>query len=223
MKLLFNRKFPETEAEDVRFLFERQEAQILSLQLQLKQQEMRGELSKLRALEDLEHGRVLEREADMRANDQERIDAWIQDVKKSHQVEKEHLQQQITILEKAAISRRKVSPRKRELAKVTHVHSGRVDITDSETSDSAGDQNMVIPVFSAAQATTLSTHALPLSDSDVVPTSSPTDFPNTQGMLFPLVSAPLASSTSTARMVSSSGGTPHSSLNPFENGTIARE
>ena len=66
------------------------EERISHLERELEQAEMRGELATLRALEKLrvEHSHALEREA-------ERMEAWIKDLKESHDREKAQLQGKI--------------------------------------------------------------------------------------------------------------------------------
>ena len=81
------------EAVEAREHADNQEARAMSLQRELEQQKMCGELAKFRALEDLraEHKRELEREEELRASEQRRMDALLQEVKNSHLAEKEHL------------------------------------------------------------------------------------------------------------------------------------
>ena len=63
--------------------------------------ETRGELTRLRALEQLrqEHQLVMNREAELLYAEQQRWDTFLEDLRHSHQVEKDQLQRRIAILE----------------------------------------------------------------------------------------------------------------------------
>ena len=67
------------------------------LEQELEHEQLRGEVNKLRALEDLrlEHQRAVEREALQRAAERRRMDEWMNDVRESHLAEKEHLLERI--------------------------------------------------------------------------------------------------------------------------------
>ena len=81
-------------------------ARVRSLQQELENLEMRGELTMLRAVDRLraEYQLVLTREGEMKATEQKRMDAWVQDLKDSHQAEKERLLERIATLEKDSSS-----------------------------------------------------------------------------------------------------------------------
>lgn len=82
-------------------------ARVRSLQQELENLEMRGELTMLRAVDRLRaeyHQLVLAREGEMKATEQKRMDAWVQDLKDSHQAEKERLLERIATLEKDSSS-----------------------------------------------------------------------------------------------------------------------
>ena len=78
------------EAREARELAGRETARADGLEQELENRHLQSELTRLRALEDLrlDHQRTL-------AEGQSRMDSWIQDVKKSHQAEKEHLLEKI--------------------------------------------------------------------------------------------------------------------------------
>ena len=76
--------------------------QASTLEQQLEETKLCGELEMLRALEGLrtEHRRALEKEEERRAQEAARMDAWIQDLKDSHQAKEAHLLEKIAQLEK---------------------------------------------------------------------------------------------------------------------------
>ena len=77
------------EAEHANQLVEEETAQVNALKQELETETMRGELTMLRALDNLrtEHQVVLDREREARAKEQERIDELLQSMKKQHQQE----------------------------------------------------------------------------------------------------------------------------------------
>lgn len=219
------------EAEKAQTDTDWQASEIIRLQQQLENQELNAELTRFRALEELrlEHKRVLEKEVDMRATDQERMGTWIEDLKKSHEIEKDHLLQQIATLKKAAIGKHVTSPRRGRFVKFReNSFPERKDSSDS--GGSVSDCDVIIPATGATQAP----NALHEHSADNVSSGQSTgvNIPITQGILHPstaastpLMSAPCVSSTSAAGMVSSSGetaGVLYSSLNPFYSGTVSR-
>ena len=74
---------------------------VASLQQELEQAELKAELNMLRTLDHLraEHQRAMEREA-------ERVDQWIQEIKKSHATERTQLLERLAALEKEKVAER---------------------------------------------------------------------------------------------------------------------
>ena len=93
------------EVEHANRLVEAETAQVNALRQELETEAMRGELTMLRALDNLrtEHQVVLDREREAKAKEQERIDELLQSMKKQHQQETASLLKQIAKLKKQLV------------------------------------------------------------------------------------------------------------------------
>ena len=155
----------EMKLAEVQELAARETARAEHLQKELESIEIRSELNMFRALEKLriEHQLTLEKEAEVKILEQKRMDVWIQDLKDSHQVEKEHLLERITALEKVG-----------ETSPVIGVEASFAGTTSPSTSVKTAAAVEIVPAVSAAvveESATTTVKVTPTSASASVPPS----------------------------------------------------
>lgn len=82
------------EAKEALEIANTQSTQVTALQHELERVRLQCEVEKYRALEELrqEHKEALAREASIRDGEQQRMSAWMEDLRRSHQMELDHLQ-----------------------------------------------------------------------------------------------------------------------------------